>query len=270
LIPVKIHYPFLIASALALAYHASAQVAGTTTNAPAAIAETNAAPPSNSHAPAFVPAIRTNLTNWMSRHEKFVTQAKEGGIDLLFLGDSITDFWRNRGSNVWNKYYAPRHAADFGIGGDRTQHVLWRIEHGELDGIHPKVIVLMIGTNNSADDPADDIAEAIRRMLADIHAKIPDTKILLLGIFPRGPHKSKAGAMMDDGVKRMEVIRAVNEKIAKLDDGKTVTYLDIGSKFLGPDGKIPDDVMPDQLHPGEKGYQIWADAMNPTLDTMMQ
>lgn len=219
---------------------------------------------------AYEPAIRMNLTNWMSRHEKFVAQAKEGNIDLLFMGDSITDFWRNRGSNVWNHYYASRHAADFGIGGDRTQHVLWRLENGELDGIHPKVIVLMIGTNNSADNSADDIVRAIRRMLNDIHAKLPETKVLLLGVFPRGPHKSRAGALMDDGVARMKVIHAVNEQIAKFDDSRTVKYLDIGDKFLGPDGKIPDDIMPDQLHPSEKGYQIWADAMNPTLDAMMQ
>ncbi|HXF10611.1 MAG TPA: platelet-activating factor acetylhydrolase IB subunit [Desulfuromonadaceae bacterium] len=217
-----------------------------------------------SNSPAYVPSIRTTSTNWMARHEKFVEQAKAGNIDLLFQGDSITDFWRTRGSNVWNEYYAPKHAADFGIGGDRTQHVLWRMENGELDGIHPKVIVLMIGTNNSGTDPADDIARAIRRMVEDIRSKLPETKVLLLGVFPRGPHRG------DDGVERMKVIHAVNEQIATLDDGKMVKYLDIGDKFLGPDGKIPDDVMPDQLHPSEKGYRIWADAMNPTLDAMMQ
>src|SRR5690242_8364585 len=107
---------------------------------------------------ALLPEPRTTPTNWLSRHEGFVEQAKAGGIDLLFVGDSITDNWRSRGSNVWNKYYAPRHAANFGIGGDRTQHVLWRIDHGELDGLKPKVIVLMIGTNNSNSDSADEIA----------------------------------------------------------------------------------------------------------------
>lgn len=218
---------------------------------------------------ALTPATRSTPTNWMSRHEGFVKQAKKGGIDLLFMGDSITDFWRNRGSNVWNQYYAPLHAANFGIGGDRTQHVLWRIEHGELDGIHPKVCVLMIGTNNSGNDSPDDIAAAIKLIVDEIHAKTPRTKILLLGIFPRGPHKTAKG--IDDGVKRMETIHAVNEKIAKLDDGgKTVKYLYIGDAFLGPDGKIPDDVMPDQLHPSAKGFQIWADAMNPTLFAMMK
>jgi hypothetical protein len=109
-----------------------------------------------------VPATRDNSAKWwMSRHERFVAQAKRGNIDILFMGDSITDNWRSKGSNVWNEYYAPRHAANFGIGGDRTQHVLWRVENGELDGIHPKVTVLMIGTNNSKSDSADDIARAI-------------------------------------------------------------------------------------------------------------
>lgn len=200
----------------------------------------------------------------MSRHEAFVAQAKRGGVDILFLGDSITDFWRNRGRNVWDQYYAPRHAANFGIGGDRTQHVLWRIEHGELDGIHPKVTVLMIGTNNSGTDSPENIARAIKLIIDDIHAKIPETKILLLAIFPRGPHRG------DDGVKRMQVIHQVNAIISKYDDGKTVKFLDIGDKFLGPDGKLHADIMPDMLHPSEKGYEIWAKAMEPTLDEMMK
>jgi len=219
---------------------------------------------------ALVPATRTNPTNWMARHEAFVEQAKQGGVDILFMGDSITDFWRNRGSNVWNQYYAGRHAANFGIGGDRTQHVLWRIEHGELDGIKPKVAVLMIGTNNTGTDSPEDIARAIGMILQDIRTRIPETKVLLLGIFPRGPRPNSTPAT-EDSAKRMEVIHAVNDLIAKYDDGgKTVKYLDIGDKFLGPDGKIPSAIMPDQLHPSAQGYQIWADAMNPTLDAMMQ
>jgi lysophospholipase L1-like esterase len=124
---------------------------------------------------ACVPATRENPANWMSRHEKFVAQAKRGGIDILFMGDSITDNWRSKGSNVWNEYYTPRNAANFGIGGDRTQHVLWRIENGELDNIHPKVTVLMIGTNNSKSDSANDIARAISMIIDEIHSKIPDT-----------------------------------------------------------------------------------------------
>src|SRR5664279_4435563 len=103
----------------------------------------------NSSQTAIIPVLRTDPTNWVARHEGFVQEAQKGGIDILFLGDSIVDGWRDKGLNVWNKYYALRNAAIFGIDGDRTQHVLWRMEHGELDGIKPKVVVLMIGTNNT-------------------------------------------------------------------------------------------------------------------------
>jgi beta-glucosidase len=206
----------------------------------------------------------------MSRHEGFVSEAKKGGVDILFLGDSITDLWRSRGADVWTRYYAPRRAANFGISADRTQHVLWRVEHGELDGIKPKVIVLLIGTNNSKTDPAEDIAKAIKMIIGDIHAKIPGTKVLLLGIFPRGPRRNPDGTL-DDASQCMATIHAVNEIIAKYDDGgRTVKFLDLGPKFLGADGKIPPDIMPDFLHPNEKGYQIWADAMEPTLDEMLK
>jgi lysophospholipase L1-like esterase len=235
-------------------------------------AQTNSAPAAKSgYGPgsALIPATRATPTNWMSRHESFVAQANRGGVDILFMGDSITDNWRSKGVNIWNKCYAPQHAANFGIGGDRTQHVLWRIKHGELDGIKPKVTVLMIGTNNSGNDSPDDIAQAIKMIIDDTHAKVPETKILLLAIFPRGPRTNSIAAM-DDAAKRMEVIRATNERIAKYDDGQTVKYLDIGGKFLDADGTISKDVMADQLHPTEKGYQIWADAMNPTLDAMMK
>ena len=211
---------------------------------------------------ALIPATRSTPTNWLARHEGFVQEAKKGGVDILFLGDSITDMWRNKGVNVWNKCYAPRHAANFGIGGDKTQHVLWRIEHGELDGIKPKVVVLMIGTNNSHADPAADIAKAIKMIIDDIRARLPETKILLLAIFPRNKPT--------DMPEKIEKIHQVNELIAQYADGKKVKFLDIGPKLVGTDGKVPADIMADFLHPTEKGYQIWADAMNPTLDAMMK
>jgi len=228
-------------------------------------AQTEAAPAAkSSHTAnsALIPATRTNPTNWLARHEGFVKEAKKGGVEILFMGDSITDMWRTKGSNVWSKFYAPRHAANFGIGGDRTQHVLWRIEHGELDGIKPKVTVLMIGTNNSNSDSPDDIAKAIRLILDEIHARIPQTKILLLAVFPRNKPTDKPG--------QMDKIHQVNDLIAKYDNGRTVKFLELGPKFLGPDGKVPADIMADFLHPTEKGYQIWAEAMNPTLDALMK
>ena len=213
--------------------------------------------------PAIIPATRSTPTNWLSRHEGFVKEAKAGGIDLLFMGDSITDNWRSsRGKAVWEKYYGNRHAANFGIGGDRTQHVLWRIENGELEGIDPKVIVLMIGTNNSGSESGDQIAEGVEMIVSETRAKCPKSKILLLAILPRNRASDKP--------EQMERIHQANERIAKLNDGKMLTFLDINHVFLGADGKVPADIMPDFLHPNEHGYQLWADAMEPTLDKMLK
>jgi lysophospholipase L1-like esterase len=228
---------------------------------------TNAAVPSTAIInTAIAPAPRD--AKWVTRHEGFVQEAQKGGIDILFLGDSITDGWRDKGSNVWNKYYAPRHAANFGIGGDRTQHVLWRMDHGELDGIKPKVVVLMIGTNNTGKETdhktprntVPEVAEGVQAVVNGIRAKLPDSKILLLAIFPRGTL---------DNPQRAQVA-LINTVIAKLDDGKTVKFLDIGLKFLESDGTLPKSIMLDLLHPNEQGYQIWADAMGPALDEMLK
>jgi lysophospholipase L1-like esterase len=205
--------------------------------------------------------------NWLKRHENFVAQAKQGGVDLLFVGDSITDFWHDRGSKIWNQFYAPRHAANFGISGDRTENVLWRIDNGELDGIHPKVVVLMIGTNNtgkkndgSLRNSVPQIIQGVTAVVDDIRTKLPDTKILLLGIFPRGN--------LED-FSRSE-IALINTVIAKLDDGKTVKFLDLTPDFLEADGTLPRSIMPDLLHPNAHGYQIWADAMEPTLAELLK
>ena len=205
---------------------------------------------------------------WLARHESFVKEAHQGGIEILFLGDSITDFWRNRGLSVWNKYYATRHAANFGISGDRTQHLLWRMEHGELDGIHPGVVVLMIGTNNTGKErnsnkTRNTIPETIagvQAVVRELRAKLPGSKILLLGSFPRGTLESPQRAQ----------VAVINTVIAKLRDGRMVRFLDIGPKFLEPDGTLSRDIMPDLLHPSLKGYQLWADAMEPTLDEMLK
>lgn len=205
---------------------------------------------------------------WITRHEGFVRQAGQGGIDLLFLGDSITDHWRDRGSNVWDKYYLPLHAANFGISSDRTQHVLWRIGHGELDGIHSKAVVLMIGTNNTGKEKdhktvrntTPEVIEGVAAIVNELRARLPKSKILLLAIFPRG--------QKDNAIR--EQLKEVNAGLARLDDGKMVAYLDIGQKFLAPDGTLSRDIMPDLLHPSEKGYEIWAEAVKPTLDAMLK
>jgi len=214
-----------------------------------------------------VAAPKEGNEKFFKMHESFLQRGKEGPIGVLFLGDSITEGW-GKAPEVWNEFYAKYQPANFGIGGDRTEHVLWRIENGELDGIKPKVVVLMIGTNNSATHTAKQIAAADSKIVEEIRHKLPDSKVLLLAIFPRGPRKLADGGF-DDGVERMKRIDAVNVELAKLDDGKTVRFLNINEKFL-VDGKIPDDVMPDQLHPNAKGYQIWAEAMQPLLDEMMK
>jgi lysophospholipase L1-like esterase len=198
--------------------------------------------------------------SWLEMHKSFLSLIKKSQaepqksrIDLLFLGDSITQGWNE--NTVWQRYYSPRHAANFGIGGDRTQHVLWRIQNGELDGIAPKVTVLMIGTNNIHDDTPDEISQGVKTIVAEIRSRLPKTKILLLGVFPRSPGP-------DEARKR---IATVNEKIARLDDGSHVHFLDISKSFLNPDSSIAPEIMPDYLHLSTKGYRIWAEAMEPVL-----
>jgi beta-glucosidase len=213
--------------------------------------------------PAVTPLWRDGA-NWSKRHQGFADDAKRGGVDLLFVGDSITDFFPVRGKAVWDKYYGSRHAANLGISGDRTQHVLWRMENGEIDGLRPKLVVLLIGTNNLGLEhdgitPRGTPAEAaagVKAVVAELRKRLPKSKILLLAIFPRSK-------LPTDPVRRQ--VAEVNRLISGLGDGKRVRYLDIGQRFLGPDGTIDESVMPDYLHPSEKGYEIWAQAMEPAL-----
>lgn len=222
--------------------------------------------PAATPSPRMTKDAKTPDAGWMKRHDGFVAIAKKGDVDLLFLGDSITDAWRSfdaknkrGGKNVWDKNFAPLKAANFGIGGDRTQHVLWRIQNGEFDGITPKLAVLMIGTNNTGPDSAEQIADGVTAIVKHIRDKSPKTKVLLLAVFPRGKMIPNTG-----NTKIIEI----NKMIAKLDDGKNVKFLDIGEKFM-KNGQIPDEIMYDHLHLTEAGYQIWADAILPTVTTMM-
>jgi lysophospholipase L1-like esterase len=191
-------------------------------------------------------------------HESFLARGKAGPIGVLFIGDSITAGW-TKAPHIWEHYYGKFQPANFGIGGDRTQHVIWRIENGELEGLRPKVTVLMIGTNNSANDTAAEITAA-------------NTKII--GLIRRGARKDADGNLtavaVADAEKRTAVINAVNADLAKLDDGVSVRFLDIAKVFYGQDGKIPHAIMPDQLHPNAAGYQLWADAMKPLLAEMLK
>jgi len=202
---------------------------------------------------------------WVRRHEAFLEQAKKGDVDLLFLGDSITAGWAAGAAPIWSRYYAPRKAANFGIGGDRTQHVLWRLENGEVDGIRPRVVVLMIGTNNLGRNTEAEAAEGVKAVVARLREKLPEAKVLLLGVLPRGLNrdKSQVSTSPDPRVAR------INRRLAGLADGKSVKYLDIGVDFLDDSGQIPGAIMPDYLHLARKGYQAWADAIEPALWEMM-
>jgi lysophospholipase L1-like esterase len=212
------------------------------------------------------PAIQRGT---QQRHESFLQTARQGDIDLLFIGDSITDFWRaenpNRGGKaVWDKTFAPLKAANFGINADRVQNVLWRVQNGELDGIKPKVIVMMIGTNNLAPDGSrntpEQTIEGYKMLVNEIRQRQPEAKLLLLAIFPRGA--------APDSPYRPN-IRQVNEAIEKMADNQHVFFMDINSRFLKPDGSLPAELFPDQLHPNEKGYQIWADAIIDRVKQLM-
>jgi lysophospholipase L1-like esterase len=200
---------------------------------------------------------------FIASHEKFVRIAKEGKAQLVFLGDSITAGWGGKDNQpIWNKAFGAYVPANFGIGGDRTQHVLWRILNGELEVIKPKAVVLMIGTNNSGTDSAEGIAKGVTVIVETIRAKQPQAKILLLAVFPRGEK-----ANPNPGREKLKVVNSI---IAKLDDGKNVFFLDIGDKFLQPDGSLTKEIMPDFLHLSAAGYQIWADAIGPKLAELMK
>jgi beta-glucosidase len=198
---------------------------------------------------------------WGPRHKAVNERLEEGNVDLLYIGDSITHGWENVGKELWDTYYAPRNAVNMGFGGDRTQHVLWRLDHSNLDSISPKLAVLMIGTNNSNgnDNTAEEIADGIIAICHRLRTRLPETKILLLAIFPRGPKPS---------AQRQKNAEA-SLLVSKIADNKTIYYLDINKDFLTDDGTLNKDIMPDYLHPNKAGYKIWAQAIEPKIAELM-
>jgi lysophospholipase L1-like esterase len=202
-----------------------------------------------------------------AKHQANLQVARQGDTELLLMGDSITDFWRNTegayaGKPVLDKYFGHWKIANYGIAGDTTQGVLYRLLDGEGSGIKPRAIMLMIGTNNTAGNrnSAAEIAEGIGAVVLQLRRDFPQAKILLLAVFPRG--------RSNDPVR--EVITDINQRIAKLDDGANVFYRDIGKGFLDPQGNIAPDVMSDGLHPAPKGYEIWAQAVREPLTALME
>jgi lysophospholipase L1-like esterase len=212
---------------------------------------------------AVTPAPRPD-EGWKKRAELLNTRVKENqDAELLFIGDSITQGWEGKGAeDVWKKFYGNRKAVNIGIGGDRTQHVLYRLQNGNLEGIKPKAAVVMIGTNNSngEDNTPTQIAEGIKAIVKELRTREPQMKILLLGIFPRGENPNPQRGK----------VAQVNQIIQKLDDGKSVFYLDIGHRFLEEDGSLSATIMPDYLHLSQKGYEIWADAIESKLVELLK
>lgn len=204
---------------------------------------------------------------WQPRHEAKLAEVRahrEAGrrVDLVFLGDSITQGWENEGKAVWAEHFARYNAVALGFGGDRTENLLWRLQHGELDGMAPKVIVMMIGTNNTGDrleDPALTIA-GIRRNLDEIRRHQPQARVLLLALFPRGERP-------DDLMRRHNA--RVNALLPALADGRQVVFLDIGRALTNPDGTLSKDILPDWLHLSPQGYELWARSLEATLTPML-
>jgi beta-glucosidase len=198
---------------------------------------------------------------WQDRHSKFLERIKQGNANVLFIGDSITQGWEGAGKGVWAEEFESMGAVNLGIGGDRTQHVLWRLDNGEIDGIEPKAAVVMIGTNNLGANTNEEIVAGITAIVKKLNTKLPKTKVLLLGIFPRSERA--------DHPLRTR-IKEINTEISKLNDGKLVFYKNIGGQFLAEDGSLPKATMPDFLHLSSDAYRTWADAIEDDLEDMVE
>lgn len=202
---------------------------------------------------------------WVKRFAEKQRLVEAGGSQVVFIGDSITHFWESTGRVYWERFFAgePYKALNLGMGGDRTEHVLWRIDHGELDGYEAKVVVLMIGTNNTGQfteekEPVGNTVIGIRTVLDRIRAKQPKAKIVLCAIFPRGHDAT------DDNRRRNNM---VNSRVRHFADGKNIFWCDFNDQFLKADGTLPTEMFPDGLHPNYAGYKIWAKAVLPYIQS---
>jgi lysophospholipase L1-like esterase len=208
------------------------------------------------------PAPRKDNPVWLERHAALLERAKKGA-DVVFLGDSLTQGWEGPdGRDAWKKHFEPLKAANFGAGGDRTEHVLWRLIEGkELQEVKPKVIVVQVGGSNLAAHSADEIVDGVTAVVKELGQEKPAAKVLLLGLLPRG---SKSNDKFRDKIKE------VNKGLAALADGKKVRYLDAGDKFVDKEGDLVDELMPDGLHPSAGGYAAWAEAIKGPLGEMLK
>jgi lysophospholipase L1-like esterase len=204
------------------------------------------------------PAHRLGEAWWAERHKAAVAATQRGGIEVAFLGDSITQGWEGAGKAAWDRTFAPLGAANFGFSGDRTEHVLWRLENGELVGAKPKVVVVMIGTNNLGHGSSDagQTAQGVRAVCDCLLRASPKTKVLLLAILPR--------ALTADDRLRTATIEA-SSGFARRADGRAVFFEDTGGAFVRPDGTLKTVLMPDLLHLSPEGYEVWAKAIERPL-----
>ncbi len=237
-----------------------------------ALAAAVACPPAAAAQAAAVPAdrpVERTDANSRTAHQQLLEKARRGGIQVYFLGDSITRRWGATDYPEflahWKRTFFGWHAANFGWGGDTTQNILWRIQNGELDGVNPKVIVLLAGTNNvgnvlppeGVETRAADVARGIEAILRVLEAKAPEATIILMGIFPR-----------NDNMAVMPVINRINEHLSRLAGGR-VRYLNINDKLASPEGRLFDGMTTDKLHLSLQGYQVWADALKPILTELL-
>jgi lysophospholipase L1-like esterase len=223
--------------------------------------------------------------NASPRHDEKVVQVRTGRYDLVLIGDSITHTVGEMPGGiyeplkaVWDKYYAPRHAINLGHNGFRTENILWNLENGELDfSPSPKLVVLLIGTNNTDDrnfpriHTPEQILDGTRAIVELIRKRHPSTKVLILRIFPRGGDNEKgiAARVFHGSPLCVETVKKAGALTQSLADGKHIFWMDIGDIFLRPDGTINTDLMPDLLHPNLAGAEAWARAIDPTISRLM-
>lgn len=220
--------------------------------------------------PAAAQPVARADENSRTAHAQLLDKARRGGIDVYFAGDSITRRWGATDYPDllahWRQTFFGWNAANFGWGGDTTQNILWRLVNGELDGVHPKVIVVQAGTNNLARVTSDadgaavagDVAAGMRAILEIMRAKAPSATVIVTGLFPRA-----------DRVELNPIIADINRRLAAFADGRSIRFLDVSQRLAGASGTPAADVMRDGLHPTLKGYQIWADGLVPLLTELL-
>ena len=234
----------------------------------AMVAQAQTAPTMPGLSSAAVSAERTDANSRLA-HQQLVAKARAGGIDLYFLGDSITRRWGCTDPQWsamlanWKENFYGWNAVDFGWGGDTIQNMLWRVQNGELDGVNPKVIVILAGTNNVGRRPGGeqkvtDILTAYKALLVTCREKAPGAKFVLTAIFPR-----------NDSMEVLQEIAKINQGIAKMADGETIFYVNVNDKMADADGNLFDGMTVDKLHPTVKGYQVWADGLRPILTKLL-